>query len=57
MKRYRVEAQAPGSTVWEPIHYTGSLPVAKRYAAMMLASPAIQAIRVMNQMLEMEVTQ
>jgi hypothetical protein len=49
VKRYRVEAQALGSTAWEPIYYTDSLPVAKRYAAAMLKATEVRATRVVNQ--------
>jgi hypothetical protein len=49
VKRYRVEAQAQGSTTWEAIYYTDSLPVAKRYAAAVLKVAEVRATRVVNQ--------
>ena len=52
MKCYRVEALAQASTTWEPIYYTDSLPVAKRYAAAMVKSQHIQAAQVVKQITE-----
>jgi hypothetical protein len=48
-KRYRVEIQANNSRTWEPVHYTDSLPVAKRHVAATVKSVKIQAARVVNQ--------
>ena len=48
-KRYTVEAQAWRSGTWEVIHYTNSLPVAKRYAARMVKSREIRATRLVDQ--------
>ncbi|MCP4541796.1 MAG: hypothetical protein GY832_32090 [Chloroflexi bacterium] len=57
MKRYRVDAQAPGSKTWEPIHYTNSLPVARRYADQMRKAPTVKTTRVVNQLTGMEINQ
>ena len=43
-KRYRVEAQAQGSTTWEAIYYTNSLPVARRCAVGMRKAHNIQVV-------------
>lgn len=48
-KRYRVEVQANNSSIWEPVHYTNSLPVAKRHVAATVKSAKIQAARVVDQ--------
>jgi hypothetical protein len=49
-KRYRVEAQAQGSDVWEMIYQTDDLDKARRYAAdSMLPPGAVQATRVVDQ--------
>ncbi|MCP4540533.1 MAG: hypothetical protein GY832_25635 [Chloroflexi bacterium] len=53
--RYRVEAKEVGSSAWESIHYTDSLPVAKRYAERMKKLATIHATRVMDQRTEMVV--
>lgn len=47
--RYAVEVQSGNSGTWEPVYYTDSLSVAKRYAAAKARTPEIQAARVVNQ--------
>ena len=49
IKRYRVEAQAQGSDIWEPICHTDDLSTAKGYAGAVLRSEKIRAIRVVDQ--------
>lgn len=48
-RRYRVEVQANNSSTWKLVHYTNSLPVAKRHVAAMVKSVETRAARVVNQ--------
>jgi hypothetical protein len=48
VKRYSVEVQESGSSVWEIVHYTDSLPVAKRYADSMANRVRIGGARVID---------
>jgi hypothetical protein len=52
MKRYRVEILTNTSSIWEPVCYTDSLPVARRYAVSLRYSDEIEATRVVDQRTE-----
>ena len=55
-KRHRIEVQANNSSTWEPVHYTNSLPVAKRHVAATVKSAKVQAARVVDQITEQVMT-
>jgi hypothetical protein len=55
MKRYRVETLTSTSSTWEPVYYTDSLPVARRYTASLRNSQGIPMTRVVDQRTEQAV--
>lgn len=51
-KRYRVEAKARNSIVWEVMHYTDNLSIGRLYATRLQKSSKAQATRVLDQTME-----